>query len=277
MRVGMLTGPFGNEKLETVLDYAEDVAIPGLEVMAQPGSKHIDPAKLTVAKANKIKEALIERGLEITALAYYDMGISSAKTVKKVQAHAKKCIDAAKLLDVATVCLLAGAPADGMTKIETIKKVLPKAFRPILTHARKKGVNIALENYFATCLQGIDTFECLFETIPDPNFGLNYDPSHLFHQQCDHLLPVSMFADRIFHTHAKDTLIDKAKRAQVGIYGDGWWRYTIPGFGNIDWGEYVSHLRQNGYDGVLSIEHEDGTQTREEGFLRGAAYLEQFC
>ena len=86
-----------------------------------------------------------------------------------------------------------------------------------------------------------------------------------------------MWKGRIFHTHAKDTLVDKAKRANVGVYGDGWWRYVIPGFGNIDWGEYIAHLRVNGYDGVLSIEHEDGSQGREEGFMRGAWYLEQFC
>jgi sugar phosphate isomerase/epimerase len=126
-------------------------------------------------------------------------------------------------------------------------------------------------------LQGIDTLECLFETIPDDNFGLNYDPSHLYHQDCDHLAPVSMFGKRIFHTHAKDTLVDKAKRARVGIHASGWWRYVIPGFGNINWGEYITHLRMNGYNGVLSIEHEDDTQSREEGFRRGAWHLEQFC
>ena len=277
MKVGMLTAPFGNETFETVMDFAEESAIPCLEVIAGPGSKHIDPAKLTPARAAKIIEALDERGLEISSLAYYDAGMTDPKKAKRAQAHAKKTIDAAALLGVPTVCMLAGFPAPGMSKIDTIKKVLPKLFRPILTHARKKNINIALENWFQTCLQGLDTFECLFEKIPDKNFGLNYDPSHLYHQQCDHLLPVSMFGPRIFHTHAKDTLVDKAKRAKVGVYAGGWWRYVIPGFGNINWGEYVSHLRMNGYDGVLSIEHEDGSQTREEGFLRGAMFLEQFC
>jgi sugar phosphate isomerase/epimerase len=95
--------------------------------------------------------------------------------------------------------------------------------------------------------------------------------------ECDHLAPIAMFPDRLFHTHAKDTLVDKAARAYVGVYGSGWWRYVIPGFGNINWGEYISHLRHAGYDGVLSIEHEDQTQTPEEGFMRGAAFLEQFC
>lgn len=276
MKVGMLTAPFRNEKLETVLDFAEEASIPCLEVVAGPRSKHIDPARLTPARAAKIKEAVAERRLTISSLAYY-ANMTDPKARKAMQAHAKKTIDAAVLLEVPTVCMLAGMPAGGLSKIETIRKVAPKVFRPILTHARKKKINIALENYFATCLQGIDTFECLFETVPDDNFGLNYDPSHLVHQGCDHLLPVSMFAKRIFHTHAKDTLIDRAKRAKIGIYADGWWRYVIPGFGNIDWGEYIAHLRMNGYDGVLSIEHEDDTQTREEGFVRGAWHLEQFC
>jgi len=276
MKVGMLTGPFSNETLDTVIDFAEEVDIPCLEVVAHPGSKHINPSRLTRARAAKIRQAVAERGMEITSLAYY-ADAADPKKRKGIQAHAKKTIDAAAMLGVPTVCMLAGMPVEGLSKIETIRKVLPKVFRPILTHARRKKVNIALENYFQTCLQGIDTFECLFETIPDENFGLNYDPSHLVHQGCDHLLPVSMFGPRIFHTHAKDTLVDRAKRAHVGIYADGWWRYVIPGFGNIDWGEYVSHLRMNGYDGVLSIEHEDGSQTREEGFARGAWYLEQFC
>ncbi|HIJ65632.1 MAG TPA: sugar phosphate isomerase/epimerase [Candidatus Hydrogenedentes bacterium] len=277
MHVGILTAPFGGEPFETVLDFAEEAVIPALEVVAQPGSKHIDPAKLTPTKVKKIQAMLDERGLEISSLAYYDASLTDPKSTGKVQSHARKCIDAAAALGVPTLCMLAGFPAPGMSKIETIKNVLPKLFRPILTHARAKKINIALENWFATCLQGIDTFECLFETIPDKNFGLNYDPSHLYHQECDHLLPIAMFPNRIFHTHAKDTLVDKAKRAKVGVYGAGWWRYVIPGFGNIDWGEYTTHLRIAGYDGVLSIEHEDATQTLEEGFLRGASYLEQFC
>jgi len=277
MKVGMLTAPFSTKKLDYVLDFAEAAGIPCVEVIAQPGSKHIDPAKLTTAGAGKIRDALEKRELEITSLAYYEPALTDPKVTKKIQAHVKKTIDAAAMLGVPTVCMAPGFPVKGMTKCETIKKVLPKIFRPLLTHARKKKVNIALENWFETCLQGLDTFECLFERIPDDNLGLNYDPSHLVHQECDHLLPVSMFAKRIFHTHAKDTLIDKAKRAHVGVYGADWWRYVIPGFGNIDWGEYVSHLRMNGYDDVLSIEHEDSTQTAKEGFLRGVCYLEQFC
>jgi sugar phosphate isomerase/epimerase len=272
----MLTNPFGDETLETVLDFAEQASISCLEVASYPGSKHIDPAKLTAKRAGEIKEFLGVRGLEISALAYYT-DTCDAKRLKDIQEHSKKTIDAAAIMGVPTVCMLAGMAPEGMTKIDAIRKVLPKVWKPILAHAAKKNIRIAIENYYATCLQGLDTFECLFETIPDEHFGLNYDPSHLHHQECDHLLPISLFADRIFHTHAKDVLINRAMRARVGIYGKGWWRYCIPGFGNINWGEFVSCLSQNGYDGVMSIEHEDAFQAREGGFMRGAWHLEQFC
>lgn len=277
MRVGMLTAPFGDVPLEEVLDFAESAAIRCLEVVAHPGSKHIDPAKLSATRLKTIQAEIEDHLIDISALAYYTCDITVPKKAAAAQAHACKAIDAAAALGVDTLCMLAGFPAEGMTKIETIRKVLPKAFKPILAHARKKKVNIALENWYKTNLQGLDTFEEMFKAIPDANFGLNYDPSHLFHQECDHLLPVSLYKDRIFHTHAKDTLINRAVRAQVGIYGGGWWRYVIPGFGNINWGEFVSHLRMNGYDGVLSIEHEDSAQTREDGFIRGSWFLEQFC
>ena len=277
MKVGMLTVPFADESLEDVMDFAESASIPCLEVISNPGSKHLNPVGFTKRKAEKMQEELTNRMLEITSLAYYTIDLTNPKKAKSVQNHAKKVIDAAALLGVDTVCMIPGFATPGMTKMETIEQVLPKAFKPILTHARKKNIRIALENYFMTCLQGLDTFEAMFRCIPDENFGLNYDPSHLYHQQCDHLQPVSQFKDRIFHVHAKDTLVDQAQRAHAGIYGDGWWRYVIPGFGNINWGEFISHLRMNGYDGVLSIEHEDVSQDREEGFVRGAWHLEQYC
>jgi sugar phosphate isomerase/epimerase len=64
-----------------------------------------------------------------------------------------------------------------------------------------------------------------------------------------------------------------AKLARVGYGGDGWWRYTLPGYGRLRWGEFITTLRQVGYDDVLSIEHEDGAFPAEEGFVKAARYL----
>ena len=103
-------------------------------------------------------------------------------------------VDAAALLGVPTLCMQTGMPLPNMSRIRQIKEVVPKVYAPIIAYAKEKGIKIAIENWFETCLQGIDTFECLLETIKDDNFGLNYDPSHLVHQQCNYLLPIRLFA-----------------------------------------------------------------------------------
>jgi len=276
MRVGMLTAPFGDKPLVEVLDFAKSAGIPCLEVVADPGSKHIDPVTIDAAKADKVKQMLAERNLEISGLACFGDPCQPGGS-EKFQNHARKMVDAAVWLGVPTLCMQIGMPLPNLGRINQIKQVVPKVYAPIIAYAKEKGIKIAIENWFETCLQGIDTFECLFETIKDDNFGLNYDPSHLVHQQCNHLLPVRMFGKRIFHTHAKDTLVDVEVRARVGIYAGGWWRYVIPGSGSIHWGEYINHLRMNGYHGVLSIEHEDSALSRETGFVLAARHLAQFC
>jgi sugar phosphate isomerase/epimerase len=116
----------------------------------------------------------------------------------------------------------------------------------------------------------------MFALVEADNFGLNFDPSHLLWQDIDYLHAVEVFGPRIFHTHAKDTEIMQRRRAWVGNQASGWWRYVIPGLGAVDWGAYIACLRRVGYNGVLSIEHEDSAVGREEGFMIAARYLRQF-
>jgi sugar phosphate isomerase/epimerase len=276
IRTGMLTAPLRGLPFEEVLNMAKRCHIAALEVVAEPGHPHIDPATLDPAQAESIKQKLGERGLEISALSNY-MNTTAPGKAAEVQEILKKTIDAAALLGVPTICVGLGMPVRGRSKIQMIKEVIPGLFRPILDHAREKGIHVAVENWFETNLQGLDTLDCLMETVPDEHFGFNYDPSHLVHQQCDYMAPITLFAKRIFHTHAKDTLVNERRRAYVGVLGHGWWRYAIPGFGNINWGQYIGNLRDAGYKGVLSIEHEDDTFSPEDGFRHGANHLNQFC
>jgi sugar phosphate isomerase/epimerase len=285
IRVGMLTAPLRDLPFEEVLNMARRCNIAALEVVAEPGHPHIDPTTLTPAQMEGIKQKLGERRLEISALSNF-MNITAPGKAGEVQQAIIKTIDAGALLGVPTVCMNLGTPVQGMSKIDTIKKVIPGLFRPIIDHAKEKGIKVAIENWFETCLQGLDTFDCLMETILDENFGFNYDPSHLVFQQCDYTVPVTRFGKRIFHTHAKDCLVDEQQRAYLGVLGGkwyvgaaggGWWRYVIPGFGDIKWGRYIGLLREVGYKGVLSIEHEDITFGPEEGFRHGASYLNPFC
>ena len=143
--------------------------------------------------------------------------------------------------------------------------------------ATQRIVNVALENYFKTNLQGLAHWEKVFEVVPAPNFGLNFDPSHLCWQQIDYIDAVYRYRDRIFHTHAKDTEIRDHDLRYLGNQAPGWWPYCIPGYGRIHWGQYIAALKSVGYDGVLCIEHEDNALGREEGFLKGLTHLRQFA
>jgi sugar phosphate isomerase/epimerase len=138
------------------------------------------------------------------------------------------------------------------------------------------GIKLALENWYATNMQNLSHWELMFELVPNENFGLNFDPSHLVWQDIDYLHAVDVFGSRIFHTHAKDTEVVAHRKAWVGNQGKGWWRFVIPGLGEINWGVYIARLRKVGFDGVLSVEHEDGAVGREEGFIMAARHLHQF-
>ena len=94
-----------------------------------------------------------DRGLEITALAWYENLTEPEKTEER-QAHVIKMIDAAAMLGVGVICLAPGWPAPRMNKLNTIKKVLPKVFAPLLAHAAEKGIKIAVENYFERTSRG---------------------------------------------------------------------------------------------------------------------------
>ena len=265
LHLGLMTKPFLDRPLVEVMHFARSIGVSALEVVASPGSRHLDPHNID---ADALRHQLDQHGLSISVLAYYEGEILDAASTLKVQTHAKAVIDAAALLGVPTVCMLPGFPPPGMSKLETIGRLLPQAFEPVLQHAEKRGVRIAFENFHKSCLQTLDHFDAFFHAFPQAHAGLNFDPSHLVHQHLDHLAPIRHYPSRIFHTHAKDTLINPA--LPTG------WRYVLPGEGAIHWPEFIAQLQAAGFHGTLSIEHEDSAYTAEEGCTRAAQFLMQY-
>jgi len=276
VQIGILTAPFHKETLEEIVAFAQEAGADALEIAAGSG-RQIDPLQLGPAEADRIRLLLDDAGLRVSSLACYFnvMDPDPAKREEGVRLL-KAAMDTAPLLGTDVVCTLAGMPLPGKSKMDTIRQDLPGVLGPVIDYAAERGVKIALENWFATNIQHLDHWRALFEVLPQENFGLNMDPSHLYWQQIDYLAAVEEFADRIFHTHAKDCEVREHVRARVGVLERGWWRYVIPGFGGIDWGAWVGALRRVGYDGVLSIEHEDGAVGREQGFRLGIRYLRTF-
>lgn len=272
MHVGLLTARFGQDKdLEEIVAWAAEAGFGALEVTTGPGG-HLPPEQVLDDEGAAAKALLEEHGVRISSLAYYAPLHRDLET-DEYQEVMGRVLRAACALEVDTVCTLVGFPTEGLNKEETIRQVAPDVFGPLAEEARQGGVRIAFENWFATNLQNLEHFRAVTEALPQANVGFNFDPSHLQWQGIDVVGAVEEFGERIFHTHAKDVTINRARLARVGVLAGGWWEYSIPGYGEVPWGPYVRALRRAGYDGVLSIEHEDGAFGAEEGFRKGLRFL----
>ncbi len=266
----MHTGPFRNETLAQICKFASKAGIKGIEVIVGPEKKQVDVDRILSSGPGDVRKVLQDRDVVITSLAFYTGGILVEKSH---QDFFKKTVEACVALDLDVMCCLSGGPSPGKNKKETLRTDFKDVYGELAEFAKDHEVKLAMENYFATLLQGLDNFDLAFEMVPNEYLGLNFDPSHLVHQQIDYIEAVHHLSKRIFHTHAKDTEINYRRMHYRGVYESGWWRYRIPGRGEIDWNAYISALKEIGYDFVLSIEHEDGFFGREDGFTDGAKYL----
>jgi len=273
MFVGLLTSPLRSWELRKVVDWASTNGFKGLEINVSPRFRQLDINRVLNGGAGEVRRLFAGKDLEITSLASYGLKILESP---EEQRFLEKVIEAAAVLDVEVVCASAGGPVAGKSKMQTLKEDFPKVFNPLVDKAKEHGLKIALENWFATNLQGLNHFQTAFESVPEKTLGLNFDPSHLLWQQIDYIEAVYRFGERIHHTHAKDTEILQFKLREVGVLDRGWWRYRIPGWGCLNWSAYITALKAVNYDYVLSIEHEDRFFTPEEGFLKGKQYLENF-
>ncbi|RPI79976.1 MAG: sugar phosphate isomerase/epimerase [Chloroflexi bacterium] len=278
MKLGFLTVPFPDLSLEEVAKWANEQGFQTLEIAAWPvgraarryaGVTHIDVDNLEQNEALKTLDMLKRYGLEISAMAYYPNPLDPDMDTRQAAIdHLKKVITAAKLLNVPVVGTFTGRNKNLTVEqnLEEFQKVWP----PIVRFAGDQGVKIAIENcpmIFSNDEWPGGTnlafsphiWKQMWGIIPDENFGLNLDPSHLVWLMIDYARVIHEFKDRIFHVHAKDLRIDQEGLYQRGVLslGMGWQVPRLPGFGDVDWSKFIGALTEVGYDYVVSIEHED--------------------
>lgn len=302
MKLGFITSICEGMTFEEVVDFAAENGLECLEVACWPnfgakrryaGVSHIDVAALTPEKTEEIKALCASRGVEISSLCYYPNTMDP--DLEKRQSyidHIYKLIDASAMLDVNMITTFVGRVPDKTfaENLEIFKEVWP----PIVKYAEEKGVKIGIENCPMLFTddewpggQNIMTtpanWRKIFEIIDSPNFGINYDPSHFVWQQIDYIKPIYEFKDKIFHVHYKDIKVYPDKLQEVGIMGYplDFMSPKLPGYGDVDWGKYVSALTDIGYDGYTCIEVEDkffeGSQKKVLDSLKlSKRYMTQF-
>jgi len=306
MKIGFFTACLPEVALSDLVKWASSRGFEALELAAWPvdssrdyQARQIDTARFSQEDAKRVKELFAEHKMLISALGYYDNNLDSDLKVRKQHLdHLQKVIKVASMLGVPYVGTFVGGRPD--REPGDIIKEIGRVFRDIMKFADDHGVkimveNCPMENWQRFGLPGNyayspELWDALFNEIPSDNFGLNLDPSHLYWLGIDYVQCVKDYASKIFHTHAKDTEILRDGRQRYGIFSrqidptpwkSGWWRYRMPGMGEIDWKKYISTLQEIGYDGVLSIEHEDpvweGSEEKvKRGLVAGLRHLMQF-
>lgn len=171
-------------------------------------------------------------------------------------------------------------PPQDESLIEEGFKLFAERWNPIFDEFDKCGVRFGLEVHPTEIAFDYYTAQRALEAVNRrPAFGFNLDPSHLFHQGVNPATFARDFADRIYHTHIKDTYVRRDGRAGIlGSYlnfGDPrrGWEFRSPGHGQIDFEELIRALNDIGYQGPLSVEWEDAGMDREHGAREAA----EFC
>jgi sugar phosphate isomerase/epimerase len=290
MKLGFLTACLPKQPLDQIAAYAAQAGYQALEVAAWPAlgdrpftATHLDVAGLTKAKADEVNELFDRSSLTLSSLSFYDNNLHPDPGERAaINDHVLACIDAAALLGCPTVGTFVGRDPS-----RTVAQNLADAttvFAPLVERAGEKGVKIVIENcvmegwhpdgYPGNLAYSPELWEWMFSL----GLYLNFDPSHLVWMGIDPVAALKPYVDKVAHAQAKDIQVFPDLRNRYGWPGRavtrpdpwdvGWWRYRVPGLGDVDWRRIVDTLYEGGFDGVLSVEHEDPVWGGSEDLVR---------
>lgn len=306
MKLGVFLVLFSGKKFEEALDIAKDLGLEAVEIGTgnYPGNAHCNPDELLSdeGKIKAFKQAVEKRGLEISALSCHGNPLHPDKKIAQEHRRVQRqTILLAEKLGVKRIITFSGCPGDNEnakypnwvtcpwpTDFSEILKwqwencVIPY-WKEEVEFARKHNVNeICLEMHPGFVVYNPETLLKLRNAVGEV-IGANFDPSHLFWQGIDPVCAVRKLSGAIYHVHAKDTKIDNLNTSVNGVLDtktyldeiNRSWIFRTVGYGHGEdfWRNFVSNLRLVGYDGALSIEHEDSLMSIEEGLKKAISFL----
>jgi sugar phosphate isomerase/epimerase len=277
MKIGFYTSTFNDRPLEEVAEFAASEGFDAIEI--DVGGHIKSPER--VADAVDLAR---NRGLFVSSITYFGNQLDPDPSRRKELRT--RTAEFAQAIGEAGVPIFVIFPGrDDTVSEEANYDDFAEYANGLIAATRSSGLVFAVENwpgpadnFVGTTPQG---WEQLFSRIGDRRFGLEFDPSHLIRIGVDPYEALDAVRDRIAILHAKDTAIDPAMQQAVGYHGKGWWQYKLPGKGLLDWSRFLRQAKSHGFDGTLSIEHEDAAYgwpgkdlaARKEGERQGLAYL----
>lgn len=306
MKIGLFTPLFNKLSLDELLVELErypEVRSLELGTGGWPGSAHVDVDTLLArgTRRTEFLAKLADRGLEISALSCHSNPVHPrAEIAQRDDELIRKTIRLAELLEVKTVVTFSGCPGGGPEDAtpnwitaawppeyaealawQWSERLIPY-WRDLNGVAAAAGVRVALEAHPGFCVYNPETMLQL-RAVAGESIGINLDPSHLWWQGVEIPAAIEALGDAIFHFHAKDVALHPRNLGRNGVLdtksyarmAERSWLFRSVGWGHgeAEWKAIVSALRLAGYDGVLSIEHEDALLSLHEGLSAALAML----
>ncbi len=304
MKLGFVSDSLGHTEFDDLLDTAARLEVSGLEINTGGWSTapHFDLEKMKSDRGSRdvFLKAFKDRELEIICLN------ANGNPLHPTDYRQRQCLeDTIRLageMGISTVCTMSGLPA-GTPEDATpnwivsswppeTQKILEYQWNDVLLPfwhqmarlAKESGVErIALELHGNQCVYNVPTLKKLREAV-GPVIGANLDPSHLFWMGADPIAAATSLGESIYHVHAKDTVLNKAIQATTSLLENGSltdipnrsWSYITLGIGHGEtwWRQFCYSLLMAGYEGWISIEHEDVLLNSLEGLEKSISLLQ---
>lgn len=305
MQIGVLTVLYKQLPISQVLDKVRAMGITAVEIGtgAYPGNAHLDLDRLLENKGEReaYLQELNDRQMFISALSCHGNPIHPDPNIaRRADDIFRKTIQLAMLMEIPVVNTFSGLPAgcEGDRMPNWVTCPWPPHFLEILKYqwedvaipywkeatafASDHGVKIGIEIHPGMLIYNIETMLRMREQA-GPALGANFDPSHLFWNGVDPIAAIRQLGNAIHHVHGKDCYLDAHNIAINGCndhkpydqiaYRS--WTFRTIGYGHDVkfWKDFVSALRLEGYDYVISIEHEDAMMSVDEGLAKAVALL----
>jgi sugar phosphate isomerase/epimerase len=304
MKIGMVTDSLAHLSFGDMLVKASQLGIQGLEFNAAnwTGAPHMYLKALLESGEARRNFVSSVKSFDLEIIAFNANGNQLHPTEGAKQSKAlHDTIRLAGELGVDTVVLMSGLPEGAagdkmpnwvvsswppetqtMLQYQWEERALPY-WAKLAAFAKQHGVRkLAVELHGNQLVYNVPTLLRLRKEI-GPIVGANLDPSHLMWMGADPLAAIDALGPAIMHTHAKDTFINKPVAALTSRLENGSlmniqaraWSYITLGYGNGQgfWKDFCYRLRMVGYDGWLSIEHEDMMLSRAEGVAKSVELL----
>ena len=306
MKLGVMSPVLGGMSLQQMIEYLSSLGVQSLELGCggYPGKAHCDAADFLAhpEKIEELKQMLAENHMALPALACHGKPLHPDKAIAgRFESDFDNAVLLAEKLGVKTLVAFSGCPGDcpeskypnwvTCTWPNDYKKILEWQWNEVLIPYWKEkaafcnahGVErIAFEMHPGFMVYNPKSLMKLREAV-GPTVGANFDPSHLFWQGVDVCAAIRYLKGAIYHFHAKDTRIDPLSCGVTGVldtsgYGDllgRSWEFRTVGYGHGKslWNDMISTLKATGYEGVISIEHEDPLMSPKEGLEKAVAFL----